>query len=94
MIIVYMFHIDTVLFEQDQQIYIIAYKILRYLCVRLTQIEAVDVRVSTHRKVFSDRGLLVTCHVIEDKNGIWKRLVRWYYIIIRECKIINFFNQC
>ena len=83
------------MFEQDQQICIIAYKMLRYLCVRLTQIEAVDVRVSTHRKVLFDRVLFVACYVIEDKNGIWKRLVRWYYIvIIGKCKITNFFNRC
>jgi len=75
MVIVYMFQIDSILFEQDQQICIIAYEMLWYLCIRLTQIEAVDVRVTTHRKVLSDRVLFVTCHTIEDKNGIWKRLI-------------------
>ena len=70
MVIIYMFQIGTILFEQDQPICIITYKMLRYLCIRLTEIETVDVRVSIHRKVFSDRVLLVACYVIEDKNGI------------------------
>ena len=33
MIIVYMFQIGTILFEQDQQICIIAYEMLWYLCI-------------------------------------------------------------
>ena len=48
MIIVYMFQIGIVLFEQDQQICITAYKMLRYLCVCLTQIKAVDIHMSIH----------------------------------------------
>ena len=41
-----------------------------------------------------DTASCVSCYIIEDKNGIWKHLVWWYYIvIIRECKITNFFNQ-
>ncbi|XP_011862318.1 PREDICTED: uncharacterized protein LOC105558956 [Vollenhovia emeryi] len=52
---------------------------LRYLCIRLTKIEAIDACVSAHRKVFSYRILLVTRHVIKDKNGIWKRFARRKY---------------
>jgi len=74
--IVNMFQVGTVLFEQDQQVRVITYKIFRYPRVRLTEIEAV--RVATYRKVFSHRILLVACHVIKDKNRIWTRLARRY----------------
>jgi len=37
-------------------------------------VKAIDVRVATHRIVFSHRILLVTCHVIKDKNRIWTLL--------------------
>jgi len=72
-VIVHAFQIGTILFEQDQQIFIFAYKMLRYLWwVCLTKIEAVDVRVS-HCKVLSYLASLA-CYVIKDKDGIRKRL--------------------
>jgi len=58
-IIVNVFQVSTVLFEQDQKIHVVAYHMFRYPGVRLTEIEAVDVRVATHRKVFSQRILLI-----------------------------------
>ena len=39
--------------EQDQKIRVVAYQIFRYPRVRLTGIEAIDIRVTTHRKIFS-----------------------------------------
>ena len=68
MIVVNVFQVGTVLFEQDQQVRVVTYQMFRYPRVCLTEIEAVDVRVATHRKVFSHRILLVTCHVIKDKE--------------------------
>ena len=70
MIVVNVFHIGTILFEQDQKIRVVAYQMFKYPRVRLTDIEAVNVRVATHQKVFSHRILLVACHVIKDKNRI------------------------
>jgi len=67
---------------------LLRYKILRYLCICLTEIKTVDVRVSTHRKEFSDCILLIACHVVKNKYRTWKRLVWWNNIaIIGECKI-------
>jgi len=66
----------------------------RYSCVRLTEIEAVNVRVVAHRKVFSHRILLVACHVIKDKNRIWAYLARWNDIaIVKECKVTDFMDR-
>ena len=53
----------------------------RYLCVRLTEVEAVNVRMAAHREVYSHRILLVACHVIKDKNRIWARLTRWNDVV-------------
>ena len=61
MIVVNVFQVGTVLFEQNQKIRVVAYQIFRYPRVRLTEIEAVDVRVTTHQKVFFYRILLVVC---------------------------------
>ena len=65
---------------------------LRYFCVRLTEVEAVDVRMSSHCKV-SYRILLVACHVIKDKDGIRKH---WWndVAIIEEYKIAEFLDRC
>jgi len=68
MIVVNVFQVGTILFEQDQQVRIVAYQMLRYPRVRLTEIKAVNVRVVAHRKVFSPRILLVACYVVKDKN--------------------------
>jgi len=90
---VYMFQVG-ILFEQDQQIYINTHEMLWYLCIRLTDRNSRRPR-DVHRKVLSDRVLFVTCHIIEDKNEIWKRTIWWNYIaIIEKCKITDFFNQC
>jgi len=69
-----MFQIGTILFEQDQQVRIVAYQMFRYPRVCLTEIEAINVCVTVHRKVFSYRILLISCNVIKDKNRIWARL--------------------
>ena len=45
--------VGTILFEQDQQVRVVTYQMFRYPRVRLTEIEAINVRVATHRKVFS-----------------------------------------
>ena len=58
--------------------------VYRYSRVRLTEIEAVNVRMVTHRKVFSHRILLVAYYVIQDKNRIWARLVRWTTSLLLE----------
>jgi len=94
MIVVNVFQVGTILFEQDQQIRIIAYQMFRYPRVRLTQIEAVNVRVVTHRKVFSHRILLVACYIIKDKNRIWARLARWNDIaVVGERKEADFVDR-
>jgi len=72
---------------------IFAYVICVYLCHYVTQIKAVNVRVLTHRKVLSDRVLLVACHIIEDKNGIWKCLVRWYSLLLENIKKNQFLQS-
>jgi len=64
------FQVGTVLFEQDQKVRVVAYQMFKYPHIRLTEIEAVDVRVATHRKVLSHCILLVTCYIIKDKNKI------------------------
>jgi len=73
-IVLNVFQVGTILFEQDQQVRVVAYQMFRYSRVHLTEIEAVNVRVAAHRKVFSHRILLVACYVIKDKNRIWARL--------------------
>ena len=48
-----------------------------------------------HYKILSDRFVFVTCHIIEDKNEIWKRFIWWNSIaVIKKCKITDFFNRC
>ena len=94
MIVVNVFQIDTVLFEQDQKVRVVAYQMFRYPGVRLPEIEAVNVRVATHRKVFSHRILLVACHVIKDKNRIWTRLTRWNDVaVVGERKVADFVDR-
>ena len=94
-IIVNVFQVGTILFEQDQQVRVVAYQMFRYPRVRLTKIEAVNVRVATHRKIFSHRILLVACHVIKDKNRIWARLVRWNDVaIVGKGKVADFIDRC
>ena len=39
---VIVFKVGTILLEQDQQVSVVAYKMLRYLRVRLIQVEAID----------------------------------------------------
>jgi len=73
-IVINVFQVGTILFEQDQQIRGVAYQMLRYPRVRLTEIEAINVVCRSTRKVFSHRILLVACYVIKDKNRIWARL--------------------
>jgi len=72
-----MFQVGTILFEQDQQIRVIAYQMFRYPCICLTEIEAVNVRMAAHQEVFSHRILFVACHIIKDKNRIWAHLAWW-----------------
>ena len=68
---------------------------LRYLCVRLPEIEVVDVRVLSHCKILSYRVLLATCHAIKDKDEIRKRLAWWNdVVVIEECKIADFLDWC
>ena len=86
----YTFQIVTILFEQDQQICIIVHKMLRYLCVRLIEIEAVDTPPL-------QSTLIASCllNIIKDKDRIRKRLVQWNDVAIsRKCKITNFFDRC
>ena len=94
MIVVNVFQVGTVLFEQNQQVRIIAYQVFRYPRVRLTEIETVAVRVATHQKVFSHRILLVACHVIKDKNRIWTRLARSNDVaVVGERKVADFVDR-
>ncbi|KAL6254329.1 hypothetical protein P5V15_014378 [Pogonomyrmex californicus] len=72
-----MFQVGTILFEQNQQVCIVAYQMFRYPRVRLTEIEAIDVRVAAHRKVFSHSILLIARNVVEDKDRIGTCLARW-----------------
>jgi len=61
---------------------------------RLTEIEAVNVRVTTHRKVFSHRIMLVACHVIKEKNRIWTRLTQWNEVaVVGERKVADFVDR-
>jgi len=67
----------------------------RYPHVRLTEIEAVNVRMAAHRKVFSHPILLVACYVIKDKNRIWAHLARWNDIaVVGERKVADFVDRC
>jgi len=87
--------IGTVLFiDPITESAIVTYKMFRYSRVRLTEIEAVDVRVAAHREIFSHRILLVACHVIKDKNRIWARLARWNNVAdVGERKEADFVNS-
>jgi len=88
-----MFQIGTVLFEQDQKIRVVAYQMFRYPHVRLTEIEAIDVRVATHRKVLFHCILLVTCHVIKNKNKIWRAsLAETSSLLLEKVKPISSIN--
>jgi len=49
-IIVNVFQVDTILFEQDQQVRVVTYQMFRYLRVRLTEIEAVNIRMPRHQR--------------------------------------------
>ena len=92
MIVVNVFQVSTILFEQDQQVRVIAYQIFRYSRIRLAEIEAINV-AWRHRKIFSHRILLVACYVIKDKNRIWARLARWNDIaVIGERKVADFID--
>jgi len=89
-IIVHVFQVDTILFEKNQEICVVAYKMLWYLCICLTEIKAVACRPIEKYSLIT--YLLVACHIIKDKDGIRKHLVQWYDVtVIRVCKIINFF---
>jgi len=77
-------------FKQDLQICVVAYKMFWYLRMRLTEIKAIDVRVSTHCKVISYIVLFIICNVIKNENRIWKCLARWNDVaVIGKCKITN-----
>jgi len=62
--------------------HIIAYQMFRYFCIRLTEINVVDVCMVTHQEVFFHRILLVTCHVFKDKNRIWARLAQYNDVVV------------
>jgi len=47
MIVMNMFQVSTILFEQ-KQVRVVTYQIFRYSRVRLTEIEAVNVRVAAY----------------------------------------------
>ena len=69
MIVVNVFQVGTILFEQDQQVCVIAYQMFRYPRVRLTEIEAVDICVEKYSLPHP------ACrYVIKDNNRIWARL--------------------
>ena len=97
MIVVNVFQVGTVLFEQDQKIRVVrvvVYQMFRYPPVRQTEIEAINVRVATHRKIFSHRILLVAYHIIKDKNRIWTRLTRWNDVsVVGERKVADFVDR-
>jgi len=83
-----------VLFEQDQQVRVVTYKMFKYLRIHLTEIEVVDVRMATHQKVFSHRILLVACYIIKNKNRIWMRLARWNdATVVGEHKVADFIDR-
>ena len=92
MIVMNMFQVSTILFEQ-KQVRVVTYQIFRYSRVRLTEIEAVNVRVAAHREVLSHRILLIACHVIKDKNRIWARLALWCNVTVGERKVADFIDS-
>jgi len=49
-IVVHVFQVeqDVILFEKNQKICVVAYKMPWYLCIYLTEIKAVDIDVLTH----------------------------------------------
>ena len=60
MIVLNVFQVGTVLFEQDQQVRVVAYQMFRYPRVRLTEIEAVDVRVAI-QSTLEKYSLIASC---------------------------------
>jgi len=70
MIVVNVFQVDNVLFQQDQKIRVVAYQMFRYSRVHLTEIEAVVIRVATHRKVFSHHISILSpaCHMLRHQR--------------------------
>jgi len=51
--------------------------------------------MTTHRKVFSHRILLVAYHVIKDKNRNWTRLTLWNNVaVVGEHKVADFVDRC
>jgi len=85
-----MFQVDTILFEQDQQVRVVAYQMFRYSRVRLTEIEAVNGR-DPSKSILSPHP---ACrYVIKDKNRIWVCLARWNDIAVAEHKVANFIDR-
>ncbi|KAG5307264.1 MMP7 protein, partial [Acromyrmex insinuator] len=48
----------------------------RYFCIRLTEIKTINVRVSIHRKIFSNSILIITSHIIYQFCGPGTRLAK------------------
>jgi len=86
-----MFQVGSILFEQDQQVRVVAYHMFRYSRVRLTAIEAVNIRVTAHRKVFSHRILLVAFYIIikiEFGRARWNDIT-----VVGEHKVADFIDR-
>src|SRR5436190_8984556 len=94
MIIVYMFQIHVVLLKYQNEISIIPDKLFRYFTVCLTQIEAIQSLMTTHRvKLFNIFITnFVSFYVIEDNNRVIFYII-WCNFTARTCKKFDFFSQ-
>src|SRR5436190_9427858 len=94
-IVVSVSQIRTILFKQYHQIRVVAYQMFRYLGVRLTQVETINVHVTSHSEVLSDGVLLIASYVIEYEYRVRKCLARRDNVaILSECKITYIFQRC
>lgn len=64
-IVVRVSQIDIVLFEQQDQLGVVAYELLRYPTVRQTQVKSVHNAVSSHREILAYSVLSFARYVAE-----------------------------
>ena len=66
MIIVNVLEVHFVPTENHQEIDIVAHQMFRYTALRLTEINAVNVPMTTHAKICSHVALLFIRHIVEN----------------------------
>jgi uncharacterized ubiquitin-like protein YukD len=69
--------VQTILLKQHQQVEVVSDQVFGDLGVRLTQVERIHVKVSTHAKVLAHHRLFLTSYVIEDHDAELTHLAGW-----------------